>query len=88
MNHRLLVLLGGDDRHALAATEQPQQHVVRDHVELLLLLALHVARADVGRARPRGAQQRTLLAMILAEIDIADRIQEQRPGRARGAGLL
>jgi len=77
-DHRLLVLLRGDDRHALAPAEQAQQDVVRDHVQLLLLLALHVARAGLAEHVLERAQ-RTLLLMILAEIDIADRIHDSVP---------
>ena len=45
-DHRLLVLLGRDDRDAFAAAERAQQNLVGDDVELLLLLALHVLAAD------------------------------------------
>src|SRR5690606_23003470 len=44
----LLVLLGCDDRDALASPERAQQDLVRDYVELLLRLALHVGRPDLA----------------------------------------
>ena len=45
-DHRLFVLLRGHDRDAFAPAERAQQDVVGDHVELLLLFALHVLVAD------------------------------------------
>jgi len=60
-DHGLLVLLRSHDGDAFALGEEPEQHLVRDHIELLLLLALHVLGArgtqhvvEPGAAHLRG----------------------------------
>jgi hypothetical protein len=78
---RLLVLLRGDDGHALAPAQQAQQHVVRDHVELLLLLALHVAAARLAEhvLEPRAAH------LVADDLRGDGHRREDPRQRARGA---
>jgi hypothetical protein len=56
-NHRLLVLLGSNDGDTLTAAERAEEDIVREHVELLLHLALHVLGPDTAEnvLQPRPA---------------------------------
>jgi hypothetical protein len=80
-NHRLLVLLGSDDRDPLAAAEGREQHLVRDHVEFLLNLTLHIFLAD---AAEHVLQSRA--AHLVGDDLRGDRQRRQDP--RKGAGRM
>ncbi len=82
-DHRLFILLRGHDGDAFAAAERAQQDVVGDHIELLLLFALHVLVADRAEhiIQPRAAHMR---CNHLG----GDRQRRQDPGKlAAGLGI-
>ena len=70
-----VLLLGGDHAHFPGEAQRVLEHLVRDHVELLLLLALHVHRAlrahHPGDVRARDEAGDRLDAVWIDDISVS-----------------